>query len=69
MQIEKSAGVEETGKNLQGALLKSVSGHTRCDEGIIVRPNRSIVVRHGIEADLRSGDGSDAPSVEASLGH
>lgn len=69
MQIEKSAGVEETGKNLQGALFESVGSHARGDNGIVVRPDRSVVVRHRIEADLRCGDGSDTPSVETGLGH
>ena len=69
MQFEKPAGVEETGKNLQGALFESVGGHPGCNEGIIVRPDRSIVVRHRIEADLSSCDGSDTPSVKQFLAH
>ena len=69
MQPEKQAGVEETAKNLQGALFEPVGGHTGCDKGIIVRPNRSVVVRHRIKAGLSRCDGSDPPSVKKLLTH
>src|SRR6266705_6268433 len=69
MQLKKLAGVEETGKNLQCALLESIGGHPGCDKGIVVRPDRSIVVRHRIEAGLSGCHGSDAPSVKKLLAH
>ena len=53
MQLKKQAGVEETAKNLQCALFESIGGHPGCDKGIIVRPDRSIVVGHRIEASLQ----------------
>ena len=64
MQLKKLAGVEETGKNLQCALLESIGGHPGCDKGIVVRPDRSIVIGHRIVSDFRGCDGSDTPSVK-----
>ena len=64
MQLEKEAGIEETTENLQCAFFESVGGHAGCDERIVVRPDRSIVVRHWVEAGLGGGDGADTPSVK-----
>ena len=69
MQPEKQAGVEETAKNLQGALFESIGGHAGSDKGIIVRPNGSVVVRHWIEAGLSRCHGADTPSVKRLLTH
>src|SRR4029079_7989697 len=69
MQIEKQAGVEETAENLQCAFFESIGGHAGCDECIIVRPDRSIVVRHWIEASLSGSDGADTPSVKKLFAH
>src|SRR6185503_3021996 len=69
MQFEKKGGVEETAKNLQRALFESVGGHAGGYEGVIVRPDRSIVIRHGIKASLSDCDGSDTPSTKKLLIH
>src|SRR6185295_11193653 len=69
MPIKKQAGVEQTAKNFQCALFEAVGGHTGCDKGIIVRPNRTVMIRHRIEAGLSCCDGSDPPAVKELLAH
>ena len=69
MQLKKLAGVEEPANNLQCALFEPLGGHPRCDQGIVVRPDRSIVIGHRIVSDLRGCDGPDAPSVKKLLAH
>src|SRR5947199_338654 len=43
------------------------SGRRGRAKGVVVRPDRAVVVRHRVVAQLRSGDGTDAPAGEGLL--
>src|SRR6266540_565171 len=67
MQIEEKTGIEQTCENRCGRLLQSVSGESRSNQGVIVRPDRSIVIGHGIVARLAASDCAKPPTGERCL--
>src|SRR6266487_949479 len=64
MQIKEKTGIEQTCEDHRCGLLQSVSGESRGDQGVIVRPDRSIVIGHGIVARLAASHRTDAPTGE-----
>src|ERR1041385_103784 len=42
MQIKEESGIKQTCENHRGRLLKAVSGESRGNQGVIVRPDRSV---------------------------
>jgi hypothetical protein len=63
MKVQKNAGVEQPRENLHRCFLMSVSGEPAGDDGVIVRPDGTVVVGHGVVADLTRAERTDAPSV------
>src|SRR5262249_28417565 len=62
MQVEKRAGFVQSPQDAQYALLESVMGQALRDQGVVVRPDRAVVIRHRIVARLARGYGSHPPA-------
>src|SRR6266487_1442240 len=67
MQIKEKTGIEQTCEDHRCGLLQSVSGESRGDQGVIVRPDRSIVIGHGIVSRLAASHRTNAPTGERSF--
>ena len=48
---------------------KPIARKPRCDQGIVVRPDRSIVITHRIVARFRRRDRAHAPAAERGRSH
>src|SRR4030095_1384024 len=62
MQIEKDARVHHTSEHHGSRSLEFVPAKSRGDQGVIVRPDRTIVIRHRIVAGLTAGYCANSPS-------
>ena len=63
VEIEEPAGIEAAppGSSPTGSL-EAVAGEARGDQGVVVRPDRAVVVRHRVVARLAGVDRPDAPA-------
>src|SRR4029077_16808082 len=64
MQIKEETGIEQTCDDHRRGLLQSVSGESRGNQGVIMRPDRSIVIGHGIVSRLAAPHRTNAPTGE-----
>lgn len=62
-QVQEQGGVEETGEKPDRRLLEAVPGEPGRDDGVVMRPNRSIVVGHRVVADLPGGERPNPPAA------
>src|SRR6266704_3891034 len=67
MEIEEESGVEQTCEDYRGRLFQPVSGESRSNQGVIVRPDRSVVIGHGVVARFAARHRADSPSGERGL--
>src|SRR5882724_3423252 len=63
-QIHVAGGIEHAFEQLLDLGLMAIAGKTERDQGVVMRPDRPVVIRHRIVARLAPGDGPDAPSGE-----
>ena len=68
-QIHIAGGVEQALEHMFDRMLQSVAREAECDQRIIVRPDRSIVIGHRIVTRLAARDGADAPSRKEFMAH
>lgn len=64
VQVEEKACVEQSRENLNHFVLKSVSGKPCSDDGIIMRPDRSVVIGHWVVARFASSYSTHSPPGE-----
>lgn len=61
IQFEIAAGIEERLENCRGLFLQAITRETRRDYRVVMRPDRTVVIRHRIVARFGCGDGANAP--------
>ena len=61
-QIHVGCGVEETAKDAFKLAFEPILRETERDQGVVMRPNRSVVIGHRIEGPLLTGDRSNTPT-------
>ena len=59
--FEISRGVEQACEHSLERTLQVIAGQTECDQRVIMRPDRAVVVRHWIVARFRVGNGANPP--------
>src|SRR5215831_13312927 len=62
MQIEEDARVHHTSEHHGNRSLQFVPSKSRGDQGVIVRPDRAIVIRHWVVARFTAGYCANSPS-------
>src|SRR6185437_16234836 len=62
LEIEVGRGFEQALEEARGLAPETVARETRGNQGIVVRPDRAVVVAHRIVSRLGRGDGAYAPS-------
>ena len=64
MQVEKEARIKDARENLDGLIHQSIAAKAGGDQRVIVRPDRSIVIRHRIVPCFLGSHGPNSPSRE-----
>ena len=59
-----NGGFDETAHDLECLMIKAVALKARCDEGIIMRPDRSQMISKRIVAKSGTRQGAHSPAVE-----
>ena len=67
LKFDRGAEIEQAHQNAAGKLAKIVAGHSRSDDGIVMRPDRTVVVRERVVARLMTADRPNTPSAEKIL--
>src|SRR5690606_11178352 len=62
VEVEEEARIQQRGEDAGSLFVEAVSGEPRRDEGVVVRPDRTIVVRHRVVARLAGGHGPNSPA-------
>ena len=65
LQIEVNAGFVQAQHHPQRSGAKPVVRKATCHERVVVRPDRTVVIAHGIVARLAARERADAPAREA----
>src|SRR5579863_9162153 len=66
VEIDFGGEIEQPRSDAQSKVLFTSSQSAKSDEGVIVRPHGSVVVRHGVVSALAGHEGAHAPSREES---
>src|SRR5205085_4891515 len=65
-QLQTGGGLKQACQNLRRKLGKPVAAHPGRDDGVVMGPDRPIVVRHWVIARFPVGDRTNAPpGIEA----
>src|SRR6185312_14070215 len=63
-QIHVAGGVEQALKDVLDRRLEAIVAESKRDQRVVMRPNRSVVIGHGIVARLAERDRAYAPAAE-----
>src|SRR2546429_35235 len=64
VQTDKQRRIEQTGGDFGGFFLAAIARQSQRDHGVVVRPDRAVVIGHGVKARRGSGGRADAPACE-----
>src|ERR1043166_1628511 len=64
MQIEEKSGIQKACEDHPCRLLQSISSESSSNQRVIMRPDRSIVIRHRVIARFAAGHRADSPPRE-----
>ncbi len=64
MQVDHAAQIEQAEENLAGIVLESVFRHAAGNQGIVVRPDRTVMVGKWVISDFGRSHGADSPSCK-----
>jgi len=64
VQIQDNAGIEQAGEDLYGLVLEAIARQAHGDQGVVVRPDRPVVIGHGIVPRCIVGECAYPPTAE-----